>query len=130
MDDLRDAFASFRWSLLPAIFGLVAFSYAIRFVRWSYYLRLLGVSLPPRMNVAIFTAGLSMTVSPGKFGEVLKSVFIRQVNGAPIARTAPAVVAERATDATGMVAWGLLGALAFSFGPGGLLFFLAVTAGR
>jgi hypothetical protein len=39
-----------------------------------------------------------MTISPGKLGEVLKSVFIRQVNGAPIARTAPAVVAERATD--------------------------------
>ena len=128
LDDLRNAFASFRWSLLPAIFGLVAFSYVVRFVRWSYYLKLLRVSLPPRMNVVIFAAGLSMTVSPGKFGEVLKSVFIRQVNGAPIARTAPAVVAERATDATGMVTWGLLGALAFSFGPGALLLFLAITA--
>lgn len=128
LDDLREAFVGFRWSLLPLIFGLVAFSYAVRFVRWSYYLKLLSVSLPLRINVAIFAAGLSMTVSPGKFGEVLKSVFIRQVNGASIARTAPAVVAERATDGTGMVAWGLLGALAFSFGPGGLLFFLAVTA--
>jgi uncharacterized protein (TIRG00374 family) len=128
MDDLRDAFASFRWSLLPAILGLVSFSYVIRFVRWSYYLKLLRVSLPPRIIVAIFAAGLSMTISPGKFGEVLKSVFIHQVNGVPIARTAPAVVAERATDGTGMVAWGLLGALAFSFGPGGLLFFLGITA--
>lgn len=128
LDDLRNAFASFRWSLLPAIFGLVAFSYVVRFVRWSYYLKLLRVSLPPRMNVAIFAAGLSMTVSPGKFGEVLKSLFIRQVNGAPIARTAPAVVTERVTDATGMITWGLLGALAFSFGPGALLLFLALTA--
>ncbi|MEW6637658.1 MAG: lysylphosphatidylglycerol synthase transmembrane domain-containing protein, partial [Actinomycetota bacterium] len=64
---------------------------------------------------------------PGKLGEVLKSVFVRQVSGAPIARTAPTVVAERATDGTGMVAWGLLGALAFSFGPGLLLAFLALT---
>jgi glycosyltransferase 2 family protein len=128
LDDLRNAFTSFHWSLLPVIFGLVAFSYVVRFVRWSYYLKLLRVSLPSRMNVAIFAAGLSMTVSPGKFGEVLKSVFIRQVNGAPIARTAPAVVAERMTDATGMVTWGLLGALAFSFGPGALLLFLALTA--
>ncbi len=53
-----------------------------------------------------------MTISPGKLGEVLKSVFVRQVSGAPIARTAPAVVAERATDGTGMVAWGFLGAFA------------------
>ncbi len=128
LDDLRDALGNFRWSLVPVIFGLVAVSYVVRYVRWSYYLRLLNVRIPAVQDVAIFVAGLSMTISPGKFGEVLKSVFIRQVNGAPIARTAPAVVAERATDGTGMVAWGLIGALAFSFGPGSLLLFLAATA--
>ena len=128
LDDLGDAFATFSWSLLPAIFGLVASSYVVRFFRWAYYLRLLKVAMPPRINVAIFAAGLSMTISPGKFGEVLKSVFIRQVNGTPVARTAPAVLAERATDATGMIVWGFVGALAFSFGPESLLLFLAVTA--
>lgn len=126
-DGLRDAFANFRWSLLPAVFGLVALSYVVRYVRWAYYVRVLRIPLPLRMNVAIFAAGLSMTISPGKLGEVLKSVFIRQVNGAPIARTAPAVVAERATDGTGMVIWGLIGALAFSFGLEGLLLFLVLT---
>jgi uncharacterized protein (TIRG00374 family) len=128
LDDLRDALGNFRWSLVPVIFGLVAVSYVVRYVRWSYYLRLLNVRIPAVQDVVIFVAGLSMTISPGKFGEVLKSVFIRQINGAPIARTAPAVVAERATDGTGMVAWGLIGALAFSFGPGSLLLFLAATA--
>jgi len=127
LDNLRDAFAGFRWSLLPVIFGLVAFSYVVRFVRWSYYLRVLEVTVPLRMNVAIFAAGLSMTISPAKLGEVLKSVFIRQVNGAPMARTAPAVVAERLTDGTGMILWGFVGALAFSFGPESLLLFLALT---
>ena len=128
LDDLRDALGNFRWSLVPVIFGLVAVSYVVRYVRWSYYLRLLNVRIPAVQDVVIFVAGLSMTISPGKFGEVLKSVFIRQINGAPIARTAAAVVAERATDGTGMVAWGLIGALAFSFGPGSLLLFLAATA--
>src|SRR5918912_971232 len=85
LTDLQVAFASFHWSLLPLILGLVAFSYAVRFVRWSYYLRILAVTMSSQMNVAIFVAGLSMTISPGKFGEVLKSVFIRQVSGASIA---------------------------------------------
>ena len=128
LDELGNAFAGFSWSLLPAIFGLVALSYAVRYVRWVYYLRVLKVAMPPRVNVAIFAAGLSMTISPGKFGEVLKSVFIRQVNGASVARTAPAVLAERATDATGMILWGFIGALAFSFGPESLLLFLVLTA--
>jgi uncharacterized protein (TIRG00374 family) len=125
LDDLWDAFADFHWSLF---FSLVAFSYTVRFVRWSYYLKLLGISLPLRTNVAIFVAGLSMMISPGKFGEVLKSVFIRQVSDAPIVRTMPAIIAERATDCTDMVTWGLLGAVAFSFGPVTLLLFLAITA--
>ncbi len=121
------ALERFDWSLLPAIFGLVAASYAVRFLRWSYYLGLLGVRVPVAKNAAIFVAGLSMTVSPGKLGEVLKSVFVRRLTGDPVARTAPAVVAERVTDGTGMVAWGLLGALAFGLGPGGLLLFLALA---
>ncbi|MBD0356227.1 MAG: flippase-like domain-containing protein, partial [Rubrobacter sp.] len=127
LEDLRDALSGFDFFLIPAILGLVSLSYAVRFVRWTYYLRLLKVRVPLRANAAIFAAGLSMTISPGKLGEVLKSVFIKDVVGTPVARTAPAVVAERATDGTGMVLWGLLGALAFSFGPWLLLLFLALT---
>jgi uncharacterized protein (TIRG00374 family) len=127
-DNLRTALADFDYLLIPAILGLISLSYVVRFFRWSYYLRILKVSMPLRINVAIFAAGLSMTISPGKLGEVLKSVFIRQVTGAPVARTASAVVAERATDGIGMLIWGLIGALAFSFGPGGLLSFLVLTA--
>ena len=125
--ELVTALKRFDWSLLPVIIALVVASYAVRFLRWSYYLGLLGVDVPVAKNAAIFVAGLSMTVSPGKLGEVLKSVFVHRVTGAPIARTAPAVVAERVTDGTGMVAWGLLGGLAFGLGLGGLLLFLALA---
>jgi uncharacterized protein (TIRG00374 family) len=128
LDDLTSALSGFRLSLVPVILGLVALSYVGRFLRWSYYLRLLKATMPLWPNVVIFAAGLSMTISPGKLGEVLKSVFIKQINGAPIARTAPAVVAERATDGTGMIAWGLMGALTFSFGLEALLLFLAIAA--
>lgn len=126
-EDLRQAFSGFRWPLTPVILGLVFVSYIGRFFRWLYYLRILSVPVPLKENAAIFAGGLSMTISPGKLGEVLKSVFIRQITGAPVARTAPTVIAERVTDGTGMILWGLLGALAFSFGPGLLLAFLAFT---
>lgn len=125
--DLRAALDGFRWSLVPVVLSLVAFSYVGRFFRWVYYLKVLGISLPTGLNAVIFAAGLSMAISPGKLGEVLKSVFVKQVSGDPVARTAPAVVAERATDGTGMVLWGLLGVLAFKFGPGWLLLFLGIT---
>jgi glycosyltransferase 2 family protein len=125
---LTAALDDFDFALVPVILGLVLLSYAGRFLRWLYYLKLLKVSVPLPANAAIFAAGLSMTISPGKLGEVLKSVFVRQASGAPVARTAPAVFAERATDGTGMVAWGFLGAFALGLAPGALVLFLAVAA--
>jgi len=125
--ELRAALGSFDYALIPAILGLVLLSYVGRFFRWLYYLRILKVSVPLGVNAAIFAAGLSMAISPGKLGEVLKSVFVRQSSGAPIARTAPAVVAERATDGTGMVAWGFLGAFSLGLPPWTMLAFLAVA---
>jgi glycosyltransferase 2 family protein len=126
--DLRAALDDFNYALVPAILGLVFLSYVGRFFRWLYYLKILKVSVPLGVNAAIFASGLSMTISPGKLGEVLKSVFVRQATGAPVARTAPAVVAERATDGTGMVAWGFLGAFALDLGPTTMVVFLAVAA--
>jgi uncharacterized protein (TIRG00374 family) len=125
---LTAALDDFDFALVPAILGLVLLSYAGRFLRWLYYLKILKVSVPLLTNAAIFAAGLSMTISPGKLGEVLKSVFVRQASGAPVARTAPAVFAERATDGTGMVAWGFLGAFALGIAPGTMVLFLAVAA--
>jgi uncharacterized protein (TIRG00374 family) len=124
---LAAALEYFDYALIPAILGLVALSYVGRFLRWTYYLRVLKVPVPMGINAAIFTSGLSMTISPGKLGEVLKSVFVRRVSGAPIARTAPAVIAERATDGTGMVLWGFLGAFALNLPPWTMLMFLAVA---
>ena len=124
---LAAALEDFDYALVPAILGLVALSYVGRFLRWTYYLRVLKVPVPMGINAAIFTSGLSMTISPGKLGEVLKSVFVRRVSGAPMARTAPAVIAERATDGTGMVLWGFLGAFALNLPPWTMLVFLAVA---
>jgi uncharacterized protein (TIRG00374 family) len=126
--DLSRALDGFNYALVPAILGLVLLSYVGRFFRWLYYLKILKVSAPLGINAAIFASGLSMTISPGKLGEVLKSVFVRQASGAPVARTAPAVVAERATDGTGMVAWGFLGAFALGLSPVTMVAFLAVAA--
>jgi uncharacterized protein (TIRG00374 family) len=128
LGELAAALESFDYALIPAILGLVALSYVVRFFRWTYYLRVLGVYVPTPINAAIFTSGLSMTISPGKLGEVLKCVFVRRASGAPIARTAPAVVAERATDGTGMVLWGFLGAFALNLPPWTMLTFLGLAA--
>ena len=65
--------------------------------------------IPLGNSLKIFLAGFSLTVTPGKVGEVLKSFLLRETHGVPMARTAPIVVAERVTDLIALVALALGG---------------------
>ena len=78
--------------------GLASLGYLVRFIRWERYARLLGVRLKLVDSALVFLSGMALTVSPGKLGEALKSWLVRELNGTPVARTAPIVLAERLTD--------------------------------
>ena len=89
----------FKWELLPLILVVTFGNYALRFVKWQYYLRLLGVSaLSRRDSLMIFLAGFTMVMTPGKVGELLKSYLIRVRAGVPMTRTSPIIFAERLSD--------------------------------
>ena len=104
----------------PEVFlGALALSlvnYAVRFAKWQVYLRVLGVEVPTRISLHAFLAGFVMSVTPGKVGEVLKSVLLRQACGIPAARTAPIVVAERVTDLLGLFVIASFGIGVFDYG--------------
>lgn len=70
----------------------------MRFVKWHYYLGLLKIDLPKMLSFKVFISGLSMSASPGKMGEVLKSFLLKEINNEPISKTAPVIFAERVTD--------------------------------
>lgn len=96
---LSRALRDFDWRLLPLVLGLTILNYTMRFIKWQYYLRLLGVSsLSRRDSLMIFLAGFTMVMTPGKVGEVLKSYLVRQREGVPMTRTAPVIFAERLSD--------------------------------
>jgi uncharacterized protein (TIRG00374 family) len=110
------AVRDFDWRLLPLVLALALLNYALRFVKWHYYLRLLDVPLPRRDSLLIFVAGFTMAMTPGKVGEVLKSYLVRQRAGAPLARTTPIIAAERITDGCAMLVLAGIGLIAFRHG--------------
>jgi glycosyltransferase 2 family protein len=116
---VQAALRSLRWGVLPLVLALSFTNYLIRFLRWEYYLDRLGIERAKGDSLIIFLSGLVMSVSPGKLGEVFKSVLLRQRYGTPIARSAPIVLAERLTDLLALVILGAAGAVAF--GTGGKL---------
>lgn len=104
-----------RYAWWTAAVGLVlaGLNYALRFVRWELYLRRLRLHVPRTESLLVFLSGFALTVTPGKLGEAMKSLLLRQSHGMPVARTAPIVLVERLTDLAGLLLLAALGAFSF-----------------
>jgi uncharacterized protein (TIRG00374 family) len=105
--------------------GLASLNYLFRFAKWQYYLRLLGVPTWPHRasdtdraatphlglldSLLVFLAGFSLTVTPGKVGEVIRSYLLRETHRLEMARTAPIVLADRLTDLISLLLLALVG---------------------
>lgn len=123
------------WLPLLLVFSLG--NYLTRFGRWEFFLRRLGLRLSRRDSLGIFVGGFTFSVTPGKLGEVFKSVLLKHSQGAPLARTAPVVLAERLTDLGGLLLLASLGVyssreggLAWLIGLGLLLLLLLLLLSR
>lgn len=88
----------FRWWAFGAALGLALANYAIRFLRWQLYLAKQRVRVPVASSAIVFGAGLSLSITPAKLGELVKSYLLREMHDVPATQTAPIVVAERVTD--------------------------------
>ena len=100
------------------VFGLALLAstgnYLLRFAKWELALGWLKVrdeapGLTRGRSLVIYLAGLSMSVTPGKVGEVLRSVLLKASDGVAFTRTAPVVVADRLTDLIALVLLSLVG---------------------
>jgi glycosyltransferase 2 family protein len=110
--------------VIPVIL-LTTWNYALRYLRWNYYLRVLGVRGLSNVDSAlVFLSGFAMGLTPGKSGELTKSYWLRELAGperAPLARTAPIVFAERLVDGIAMLLLATSGLISFRFGAVALL---------
>jgi uncharacterized protein (TIRG00374 family) len=120
---LREHLARFEWWTMGAALALALGNYALRFGKWEYYLRHLGIGaggegeeykrIPTGESLAIFVAGFAMSITPGKAGEVFRSALLASARGTPVPRSAPIVVADRVTDLLALVVLVAIGTLYF-----------------
>jgi len=125
--EVAESIGEFNWWLLPIILIVTCGNYGLRFVKWEYYLRRIGVVGLDRLDsFLIYFSGLGMTVTPGKVGEWLKSYLLKEVHGTPVTKSAPILLAERLTDSLALLIICAFGVVAF--GPD-LWWVVAVIAG-
>ncbi len=111
------ALAGFHWVIALFALALASLNYLVRFVRWHYYLKVLGLAIPAGHSFLVFLGGFSLTVTPGKLGEVVKALLLRESHGIAAARTAPIVIAERFTDLMGLLLLACVGIFTFKTDP-------------
>ncbi len=111
--DVRDMGARLRafplW-YIPPVLALTLFNYFLRWVKWHYYLRVIGAGEVALLDsAALWVSGFVLALSPGKVAELLKAVVLQMMTGVPVARGAPVVIAERVTDGLAMLVLAALG---------------------
>lgn len=121
-------FGELAWPAFGLAVGLSLANYGLRLVRWELYLRAIDARAPRGSSALVFGAGLSLSVTPGKVGELAKSLLLRDLHGIPAARTAPVVVAERVTDLIGMLGLAVIGVAAYGVHPAAVLAATGVLA--
>jgi uncharacterized protein (TIRG00374 family) len=114
---LGDRLAGFGWLAFIAALALAFGNYGLRFLRWELYLRRQNVRVPTGSSAIVFGAGLSLSITPGKLGELVKSYLLREMHDIPAARTAPVVVAERVSDLIALLALAVIGVAAYGVDP-------------
>ncbi|MDP9035399.1 MAG: flippase-like domain-containing protein [Myxococcota bacterium] len=96
--------ACFAWWAMALACALALGNYLVRWLKWEFYLARLGIRHIARGDsILTFLSGFVLTVTPGKVGEVFKSVVLHETHGVRVERTAPIVLAERLTDVIGVV---------------------------
>lgn len=131
MADFKNTVAAlreFKTVYLPLILGLTFINYLLRFAKWHYFLKLIDVSVSLKESFMIFLCGLAMTVTPGKAGELLKSLLLKELKGVAVSRTAPVVFVERLSDGFGLIVLSLSGIAFFKYGAEALLIITGVLA--
>lgn len=102
------------------VYGLAVFAmaivYVIRISKWHYLIRHQNIDISLRQNASIYIIGLSMAITPGKAGELIKTYWLRQITGKRTTVTSAAVLFERLADLAAVMILAAIGLIVFPRG--------------
>ena len=95
--------SQFDFSYLPIILAFVFLGIIIKSLRQQLLYKQIKVCISFKTGILLFISGLSMIVTPGGSGELIKSYYLKKNFGYPLAKTFPTVIMERLLDLAGIV---------------------------
>ena len=94
--------SQFEFSYLPIILALVFLGILIRGTRQQLLYKQIEVYISFKTGILLYISGLSMLVTPGGAGELIKSYYLKKNFGYSLAKTFPVVIMERLLDLAGI----------------------------
>ena len=94
--------SQFDFSYLPIILAFIFLGIMIKSLRQQLLYKQIEVCISFKTGILLFISGLSMIVTPGGSGELIKSYYLKKKFGHPLAKTFPTVIMERLLDLTGI----------------------------
>ena len=105
---------TFHWSVFPLVILLTLTNYILRFIKWHFYVRRIGVhDLPIGLSARLFFSSFPLSITPAKIGEALKGVWLNQLSGMPVGRGIAVVMAERISDGLAVMMLAIIGVVAY-----------------
>ena len=124
----REVWAEIRQITALQVLILLALSlvnYLARSARWHIFARRLGLDTTFVQDMRHFLGGFAMSVTPGRVGELVRMRWIARETGWSFERTAPLMLADRASD---LAAMGVLLAASLALSSRGIAYGLPVAA--
>ena len=95
--------SQFKIEFLYLIIFLNFFVLIIKGFRQQIILKKLGIDISKKNNLLLYLAGLSMLVTPGGAGQVIKSYFLKNRFGVHVSKSLPLSFVERFNDLVAMI---------------------------
>lgn len=119
-----DAILAFDNILWTQVIMLSLSSYLLRFIRWHSFIVALGYNVPGIRNFEIYLAAFAFTLTPGKIGETVRSVYLYRY-GVSYPHSIGAFISERFLD---LIAVGVLASLIIFIFPQYQFWLLGIIA--
>ena len=106
---LSNKIINFKTQFIPLILLLVPCGWLALYVRWNLLIKNSDIRVPFRKNLEIYLAGFTLSITPGKVGELIRSQILKTKFGIPRTKTASLVLVEKLYDLVGAVATSITG---------------------
>jgi len=116
VNSIWDQFSNFKFEYLPIIITLIILGFVSLILRWNLLLKKSEIYIPTKSSILIFMGGVSLSIIPGKAGELIKSELLKIKFDVPRSKSISIVIVEQLYTGIGLTITSLFGLYYFNLG--------------